>query len=69
MDNDIKLHKLKLPKSRASNLPVFYNHIFYNRLIEPEHPPIVSFFPRLNCYVDHRQPEKFISRIIDYSKI
>ncbi|RFM26696.1 hypothetical protein DXN05_19200 [Deminuibacter soli] len=65
----IKFKKLKISSKQAVNLPVFYNHVVYNKFLEASGPDKCTFSDKLNCYTDHTLPEKMISKIIDYSKI
>lgn len=64
------MKKLKINAGKLRNLPVFYNHVVYNELQDTGDPFYkIIFSDKLNCYIDYKQPDKLISKIIDLSKL
>lgn len=66
----VKLEKLTIKESASSNLPLFYNFIYFNKFLPlpDENPVKIAFDERLNCLIELKKPKKEISKIIDFSK-
>jgi hypothetical protein len=65
----IKTKKLSISKSKRENLPLFYDRITYNELINTDVYFMPEFSDKFTCYIPFAQPDKLLSKIIDFSKI
>ncbi len=62
-----KLDKLIVEEALLQNLPLFYNNIQYNSLINVDDYSTPKYSEKFTCYIPSAQPGKLISKIIDFS--
>ncbi|HVI49405.1 MAG TPA: hypothetical protein VM802_31355 [Chitinophaga sp.] len=65
----IETTHLKISEYHLRNLPIFYNYVYYNSIVNLDEYYIPEFSEKICNYVTHMQPDKLISRIIDFSDI
>lgn len=67
MNRRVKLKKLDLPETTASNFPLFYQFIQFNQLNESNPFEYVEYSKTTQSFIPFSIPEKPVSKIIDYS--
>jgi hypothetical protein len=65
MKVDIK--KLPIKPSSQLNLPIFYNYISYINMAKGD--PHFRYNENLSSFIQYGTPEKYISKIVDFSII
>jgi hypothetical protein len=65
----LKTKKLKVSKRKLANLPLFYSRISYNGLINTDVFYMPEYSDKFTAYTPYIQPDKLLSKIIDFSKI
>lgn len=70
MKNRIIVKKLEINDAILNNAPLFFNHIYYNKLINSEYEKsLVRHSKRKQAEFTFKEPEKLISKIINFSEI
>jgi hypothetical protein len=64
----VKVKKLRVKKEQLSNLPLFYNFILHNKLIDSDPFYGSAFSDKFNGIIVFSQPDKLLSKIIDNTK-
>ena len=64
-----KLKKFKVKKRIRKDLPLFYNFIYYNGLIDTDGYAMPRYSEKYTSYIPEQRPDKLISKIIDFSKL
>lgn len=61
---------LKPEKETLKNLPLFYNYIYYNPILDRgKEDAMITFSKRKKGIVSYSESEKFISKIIDFEQL
>ena len=69
----IKTKKLKIAKEQLGNLPLFYNFVIYNQMIEASEEfnaeLYMDYSEKFSSVIKYCKADKLISKIIDFKKI
>ncbi|HEY8970938.1 MAG TPA: hypothetical protein VIM64_17655 [Puia sp.] len=67
--NTIKIKKLKVDQRMLDNLPIFYDFIVCNGLVNIDEFSTPVYSEKYTSYVPEARPNKLISKIIDFSPL
>lgn len=65
----IEIKAFEIEKGTLKSLPLFYNYVYYNELINLDNYYLPPYSDKMKAYIPYARSAKLLSKIVDFSKI